>query len=83
MHIETASYVKNNLGAVIDAALREPVAIQRSGRNTVVMIAYEDYEALVALSDRYWAERALQAEKSGFIGKKESEDFLQEMLNRA
>jgi len=39
----TATEAKNNLGAIIDMALKEPVAISRNGRDSVVMIPAEDF----------------------------------------
>lgn len=51
MLYESATHTKNHLGEIIDAALREPVCIQRSGRNTVVMMAYEEYLELIAAAD--------------------------------
>ncbi len=85
MRIESATDAKNRFGALMDAALREPVMIQRSGRNSVVMISAEDYrnyEEFQALSDKYWGERALQAEKEGnYLGHEESEAFLKSIMN--
>ncbi len=43
MRVESATYVKNHLGEIIDIALSEPVMIQRSGRDTVVMVSYQYY----------------------------------------
>ncbi len=81
MRIESATNAKNRFGEIMDAALREPVMIQRSGRNSVVMISAEDYEALEALSDRYWREAAKEAEKEGYLSAEESEAIIQKYLN--
>jgi prevent-host-death family protein len=81
MRTETATNAKNHFGAIMDAALREPVLIQRSGRNSVVMIPYDDYEAFEALSDKIWVERAIEAEKEGYLGAEESEAIIQRLLN--
>jgi antitoxin Phd len=81
MRVESATDAKNNFGKIIDAALREPVMIQRSGRNSVVMLSCEEYEILQALSDRYWGEKAKEAEKKGYLGAEESEAILQKYLN--
>lgn len=81
MRTETATDAKNNFGAVLDAALREPVVIRKSGRNAVVMIAYEDYENLVAMVDGYWGMKAEQARHKGFIGKAKSHKLLDTLLN--
>ena len=63
MRIESATNAKNHFGEIMDAALREPVIIQRSGRNAVVMLSVEEHEILEILSDRYWGELAKEAEK--------------------
>lgn len=61
-----ATKVKNQFGAVLDAALTEPVMVQKSGRPSVVMLSVQEYERLVALEDAYWAERATRAEAGGW-----------------
>ena len=58
MHV-TATELKNRLGRYIDAAMREPVIVEKSGRNAVVILSYADYERLEALEDAYWGARAL------------------------
>lgn len=83
MKTETATDAKNNFGQVMDAALREPVVIRRSGRNAVVMLAYEDYEELLALADKNWGERATRAKASGLIGAEKSHALLNALLNAA
>lgn len=40
----TATEAKNRLGAVMDSALVEPIMIEKSGRNSVVIIAVAEYE---------------------------------------
>ncbi len=64
MHV-TATELKTRLGRYLEAAAREPVIIEKSGRNAVVMLAYADYERLAALEDAYWGERALAALRDG------------------
>ena len=81
MHIETATDAKNRFGQIMDAALREPVIIQRSGRNAVVMLAYEDYEEMVATIDKIWGERAKKAAKKGYLSPKASEALIKRLLN--
>lgn len=44
----SALEAKNRLGQIIDAAQREPVTITRHGRPAVVVLAIQDYEALLA-----------------------------------
>jgi prevent-host-death family protein len=62
----TATEAKNKLGAVMDSALVEPVMIEKSGRNSVVIMAASEYERLTAMEDAYWAARATKAEAAGF-----------------
>ncbi len=44
----SALEAKNRLGQILDAAQREPVTITRHGRPAVVVLAIQDYEALLA-----------------------------------
>lgn len=81
MRIESATEAKNRFGQVIDAALREPVVIRRSGRKAIVMLAYEDYQELVHLADKLWGERAQKAKGKGFVGSKKSERLLNKLLD--
>lgn len=62
----TATEAKNKLGAVMDSALVEPVMIEKSGRNSVVIMAASEYERLTAMEDAYWGARAARAEAAGF-----------------
>jgi antitoxin Phd len=43
----SALEAKNRLGQILDAAQREPVTITRHGRPAVVVLAVQDYEALL------------------------------------
>ena len=81
MHIETATDAKNRFGQIMDAALREPVVIQRSGRNSVVMIAYEDFEQLIAMADKNWGEKAKKSAKKGFLSASASERLIERLLH--
>ncbi len=67
----TATEAKNKLGAVMDSALVEPVMIEKSGRNSVVIMAASEYERLTAMEDAYWAARAAKAEAGGFASANE------------
>jgi len=64
----TATELKHRLGRYIDAAMREPVIINKSGRKAAVLMAYEDYvdyEQFKMLNDAYWGNRALKDLKEG------------------
>lgn len=81
MLTESATDAKNKFGAVMEAALREPVVIQRAGRNSVVMLAYADFEELMALADHYWGKRAKKAKENGMVGAAKSQKFLDSLVN--
>lgn len=72
-----ATEAKNKFGAVMDAALAEPVTIEKSGRSSVVMISCDEYERLLAFEDAYWASRALAAEAGGVV----SDAKVQKLIN--
>lgn len=72
----TATQVKTRFGEYLDRAQREPVVIEKSGRAVAVLVALEDYQRWQAIEDQIWAERALEARKSGFLGTEQSMEFL-------
>lgn len=72
----TATEMKNHFGEYLEGALTEPVVIEKSGRSIVVMLSIKEYERLIALEDAYWAQKALKAEKAGYIGQKGSTKFV-------
>lgn len=61
-----ATEAKNRFGAVIDQALSEPVMIEKSGRDSVVVMSASEYQRLTTLEDAYWASRAAIAEAGGW-----------------
>ena len=46
MQTVSSSEARNNLAAVISNAQKEPVAIQKQGRNEAVLMSYEEYQNL-------------------------------------
>jgi prevent-host-death family protein len=72
---------KDGFGKLLDDAQKEPVRIQKHGRDVAVVISMEEYKRLSELEDQIWATRARQAEKVGFVGTKRSESFLKELLH--
>ena len=72
----TATEIKNHFGEYLEGALSEPVVIEKSGRSIAVMLSLKEYDRLRASDDAYWAQKALKAEKVGYIGEKESLKFL-------
>ena len=74
--------VKNAFGRFIEAALVEPVLIKRSGRASVVMLSYAEFERLKAIEDEAWASKAKQALEEGFLTDEESKDWFSKMNER-
>ncbi|MBI2843985.1 MAG: type II toxin-antitoxin system Phd/YefM family antitoxin [Armatimonadetes bacterium] len=81
MVVLTSKQAKDKFGVLMDTALREPVTITKHNRPAVVVISSERYTELEALEDRLWIAKAEEAEKEGFLSVKESEAFIQEILN--
>ena len=50
MRTVTATEAKQGLASVIDAAARDPVAIERTGRGVAVVLSIHEYERLVRLN---------------------------------
>ncbi|MBX3029975.1 MAG: type II toxin-antitoxin system Phd/YefM family antitoxin [Chloroflexi bacterium] len=51
-----ATEAKNRLGAVLDAAQREPVVIRRQDRDVAVVLSMTDYERLRSANIRVFLE---------------------------
>jgi prevent-host-death family protein len=75
-----ATEVKNKFGEYLEKALVEPVSINKTGRNVAVLLAYSEYERLLAIEDAYWGARAQAAEQQGFLGTEASMDELKRLL---
>lgn len=75
-----ASEAKNNFGRLIDAAQREPVAIEKHGRRVAFVISPADMEAM---EDYYLGVHAIEnIKKGGWLGIKKSEALLKSILKR-
>ncbi len=77
----SATEAKSRLGEYIEQAHREPVRVQKSGRNSVVILDNAEYERLTAMEDAYWGMKASLAKASGFIGTEAANAFVQGRLN--
>ena len=77
-----SAVVKNAFGRFIEAALIEPVLIKRSGRASVVMLSYAEFERLKAIEDEAWASKAKQAMQEGFLTDAESKEWFNKMNER-
>ena len=77
----TATEVKNRFGEFLDRAQKEPITVERSGRAVAVLLAQDEYERLQTMDDHFWSARALEAERSGFVGHEEAMRLLTERLS--
>ncbi|MGH7813666.1 MAG: type II toxin-antitoxin system Phd/YefM family antitoxin [Candidatus Binataceae bacterium] len=68
MKTANATDVKNRFGEFLDHARTEPVKVRKTGRPVAVLLSWDEYERLAALDDAWWAERAREAEKKGYLG---------------
>ncbi len=71
-----STVAKNNFGEVLTTSQREPVIIEKNGKDVSVVISYQEFKNYqeTVVADRYWGERAEKATK--MIGKAKSEEFL-------
>ncbi len=67
---------KNNFGEILTTSQREPVIIEKNGKDVSVVISYAEFKNYqdTVVSDRYWGEKADKATK--MVGKSKSEEFL-------
>ena len=75
----TATEVKNRFGEFMDRAQREPVTVEKTGRSYAVLIGFDEYQRLLALEDAHWGDRAIEAERSGYIGPGRAEKLLEKL----
>lgn len=77
-----ATEMKQRLGQYMDYALTGPVVVEKSGRPLVVMLSVDEYDRLCAFEDAFWAQKAKDAEKSGWASEEEVAAVI-ERFNRA
>jgi len=75
MNINVCEF-ENRFGQYLEAAVREPVIIEKTGCPMAVMMSYTDYERLREIEDAFWAKRATEAEKSGYLGEKSMSELM-------
>lgn len=78
-----ATKFKNNLGQYLESAIREPVIVEKSGRDSAVLISFHTFEKYSEYEDFYWGSLASQAEKEGYLGTTETAKRLQEYTKKA
>jgi prevent-host-death family protein len=80
MKTVAATEAKNRLGAILDAAQREPIVIRRQDRDIAVVLSIADYERLSAANVRAFLdlrnEIAAEAARAGL-----TDERLTELLN--
>jgi prevent-host-death family protein len=81
MKTVNATDVKNRLGEYLDAAMTEPVVVNRNGRGVAVFMSLAEYERLNAIEDAWWTMRARVAEQGGYLGPEKSMEALKSLLN--
>lgn len=72
----TATELKNRLGQYLEMAQREPVIIEKSGRESSVVLSKQRYDALCEMEDNFWDKQAQDAEKEGFMSAAETRTLL-------
>jgi prevent-host-death family protein len=80
MHILAASDAKNLFGKMLDMAQRESVMIEKKGRAVAVIMSIQEYHRFEELENTLWGQKAYDAEKEGFVGTKQSDDILRNLL---
>ncbi len=75
MKIMTAVEAKTHFGKFLDNVQREPVVVTKKNRPVGVMLSMQDIE------DTVWGERALKANKEGYLSNEESESVITKYLN--
>ncbi|MBF0540952.1 MAG: type II toxin-antitoxin system Phd/YefM family antitoxin [Nitrospirae bacterium] len=68
--------IQRKFGLHLESALIEPIVIERNGRAAAAMISIKYLEQLQELEDRYWADKALEAQKSGYVDHEKAQEAL-------
>jgi antitoxin Phd len=75
----SATELKARLGRYLEIVAKEPVFIEKNGRNTAVIISTEEYQKFISLDDMYWGALAMQAKQEGVY----QGDAMQRILDMA
>ena len=85
MTLFTASVARRFFGVLVKTARRQPVVITKNRRAAAIMLPASDSELTSSteefLEERCWRERVADAERGGYIGARESNRILSEVLN--
>ncbi len=77
----TANELQNQLGRYMDMAETYPIVVEKYGEIKSVLISNTMYEQFLEYEDAYWANKAKQAEKEGYLGLEATADLLKEEAN--
>jgi prevent-host-death family protein len=77
----TATEAKNRFGDLVELARAEPVTIMRNDRPVAVVLSPSEYARLTANDDAYWGEQAEVLSKRDFMSAKDSQAFINDILN--
>lgn len=53
-----AKEAKNRFGVLLDMAQREPVKIQKNGRDVAVLMSITDYERFEEVEEEFWGQKS-------------------------
>ncbi len=73
----TATELKNRLGQYLEAAQLEPVIVEKSGRESNVVLSKRRYDELVELEEKLWDMKAQEAVKEGFMSDEQTRQLLE------
>lgn len=83
MKVFSAKHAQTHFSDMLITVIKEPVTIEKHGKPSAVLISCEDYkrfEVLEEIENNYWAEKAFEAEKEGYLSVEETEEFLSSFL---
>lgn len=69
----SATDLNKRPGQYLDAAIKEPIIVEKSGRPAVVMVSYAHYQEM---EDAFWGQLAQQADQEPSLGPEETMRFL-------
>ena len=81
MKLYKSTEAKDNFGELLDNSRKEPVKITRNNKEIAVVVSIEEYNRLIDLENSWFASKAKEASKQGYIGKAKSEALIKKLLN--
>lgn len=67
MQVVNSTDIQRRFGQHLEASLIEPVLIEKNGRAVAALVSIKYLELLQALEDKYWADEAIEAQKTGYV----------------